>query len=104
MQRVGRSDQFENLIADVEFGLAKEGAFLGGDESPGDGEEVIAGLLFHLAGELLSLVFLFGGQGNQHGGSSRASDLISIVLNHVELYRSCTNSGAAYPWSVRLVN
>src|SRR6185312_8940580 len=30
-------------------------------------------------------------------GSSRASELIGVILNDVKLYRNCTNSGAAYP-------
>lgn len=67
MQRVGLSDQFESLIADVEFGLAEEGAFLGGHECPGNSEEVIAGYLCHLGGELLSLSFLFRGQVRRDG-------------------------------------
>ena len=65
MQRVGLPDHLENLISDVEFGLAEEGAFLGGHECPGDGEELLAGVLFHLGGELLGLGFLFGGQGRR---------------------------------------
>jgi hypothetical protein len=98
MQRIGLPDQFENLIADLDFGLAEEGAFFGNNERPGDGEELIAGLLFHLGGELLGLDFLLRSQrGRGHWGSSRASELDMIILNYVELYRSCTNSGAAYP-------
>lgn len=68
MQRVGLPDQFENLIAHVEFGLAEESAFFGGDEQSGDGEELIAGLLLHFGGEFLGLGFSFGRQSCRHRG------------------------------------
>lgn len=67
MQRVGLPDQFENLIANVELGLAEESAFFGGHKCPGDGKEMIPGLLFQLGGELLGLRFLFRGKKSWHG-------------------------------------
>ena len=69
-------------------------------EHAGHGEKLLAGLFFHLGGELLSLGFLFGGQRDGHRGIlPGACVFVNNVPIYVELNKKSTNFGAAYPKS-----